>query len=90
MTPLLDNFAFVDNEDTLGISNSGETVGDDNEGFALGFGIEAIEDLGFGDGVDTGSRLVKDDDGGVAIKDPGDGNFLPLAPRGLFATVALT
>lgn len=72
MGALLDDVTVVEDDDLVGITDGTQTVGDDEGGAPLHEGVHATLHHLLGTGVDTGGRLVENEDGGIA--DGGTGN----------------
>ena len=68
----------VDDSDAVRAADGGEAVGDDDAGFALAKGVQAVLDLPLGDAVEGGSCLVQDQDGRILEEDSRDGDALLL------------
>ena len=70
--------AIGDGHDPVGRTDGAQAVGNDQCSSALSQGIESTLDLSFCHGVQSGGRLVQNQDGRVLQEDPGDGNTLLL------------
>lgn len=73
------DFAVADDEDEVGIADSGEAVGDDEGGAAAHEGVEGVLDEAFAFGIEGAGGFVEDEDGGIAKDGAGDGDALTLA-----------
>ena len=71
--------AVVEDDDAVAEFATAHAVGDVDGGFAGGHLAELFVDFGFGDGVEGGGRLVKDDERGVFVEGAGDGGALGFA-----------
>ena len=60
--------AVVEDDDAVAEFATAHAVGDVDGGFAGGHLAELFVDFGFGDGVEGGGRLVKDDERGVFVE----------------------
>ena len=79
MAALLDDAAFLEHVDAVGVLDGGEAVGDD-EGGAVGHEVvEGVLDLPLGFGVHGGGGFVEQEDGGVFEQGAGDGEALFFA-----------
>lgn len=79
MGALLDDVTVVEDDDLVGIADGTEAVGNDEGGASLHDGVHTSLYQLFGTGVDTGGRLVEDQDGGIGNGSTGNGKELALA-----------
>ena len=77
----LHDLAVLEDENLLGASDRGETVGDDEGGPAAAQGFQPVLDECFTFAVQAGRRFVENEDGRVGENGAGDGDALPLARR---------
>ena len=79
MGALFDDVAVVEDDDTVGIADGAETVGDDKGSTALHQRVHASLYKPFRTGVDGGCGLVEDEHGRIADGSTGDGNQLSFS-----------
>ncbi len=75
----LDDLPLLQYHDGLGISHSGEAVGDDKHRPAGHQAVHALLDKLLGPGVDGAGGLIQNQHRRVGHRCPGDGQQLPLA-----------
>ncbi len=75
----VDHAATLEPDDPVAVACGVQVVRDDEGGAPVGETPERLHDLGLGLAVETGQRLVEDDDGGIADRGAGDRDPLPLA-----------
>ncbi len=68
---LLDDLAFVDHDDAVGVAYGVEAVRDDEHGAALADGFHVVMDDAFGFVVERAGRFVKNQDAGMGDERPG-------------------
>ena len=78
--------AILERVDVVGVDNLRDAVRDDDDGAVFLDSVDAVLDLLGGDGVETGRRLVQEDDGRVLEEHTGDGHAL-LLPAGEVGSV---
>ena len=78
---LLDDAAAVEHRDLLGALGRRQPVGDQQPGASGEQPVGGAHDVGLGDRVHPGGRLVEDDDAHVADQQPGEGDQLLLPGR---------
>src|SRR5579871_213142 len=83
-----DDLSLFDDEDLLGATDSGETVGYDEGCAALHEVAQAVLNHGFGLGVEGAGGLVEDEDAWVGQNGAGDGDALALSAGELDAALA--
>ena len=76
---LLDDFAVIDDEDTVSIAYGLESVRYHNDGLVMGQLCDCLHQLFLILGVDIRRRLIEDDYGRVLHNCPRDGDALALA-----------
>ena len=84
----LDDAAFVQDDDLVGVLDGAEAVGDGDGGAAGHELLEGLLDAALGLGVERGGGLVEDEDGRVLEDGAGDADALALAAGELDAPVA--
>jgi len=89
MISLLNNFSLINDDNSLGVTNSGKTMRNNNQGFIFNSFVETVKDFTLRNSVDGGGGFIKKNDRAIPIKYPSDGNFLHLSPGRFFATVAV-
>src|SRR3989344_7756786 len=88
MDSVLNNFAFIQDDNPVHLPDSGKSVGDDYGRFALNELGERILNQMLGVGVKRGCRLVQDKDRGIFENRPGDSYPLALAAGELHSPLA--
>ena len=73
------DYASADDQDLIRRQDGGQAVGDQDTGPGLDQGFNGLLDLLLGNGIQSRSGFVKDQQGGILEQDPGDGNTLLLA-----------
>src|SRR5208337_2723104 len=84
----LDDAACLDHQDLVGAADGREAVSDDERGASTHQVGKAALDDGLRLGVETGGRLVENEDAGIGQDGAGDGEALALAAAELYAALA--
>ena len=71
----------VNDQDLVGISQGGQTVGDGEGGSVVGHLVDGVLDELFGLGVQGCCGFVQNEDGGVVDEGAGDGDTLAFTAR---------
>ena len=90
MRTLLDDFAVIDDEDTVSIAYGLEPVCDHNDGLVMGQLCDCLHQLFLILGDDIRRRLIEDDYGRVLHNCPRDGDALALAAGERRAALPIT
>src|ERR1043165_1132453 len=88
MGSVLNNAAVVEHRDTVGISDGGDPVRDEDGGTSAHLLAQVIEDLLFCVGVNAGKGIVKHHDARIANQSAGNSGTLLLAAGQRNATLA--
>ena len=78
----------LEDEDTIGVTDRGEAVGNDDCGAAYSDSFHRSLDGGLGLVIDRGGGLIEDQNGRVLVHGPSDGDPLPLAAGKFLAALA--
>ena len=81
MTAFLDNAATIQDDDTVGMANSREAVGNDNGGAVLQHEVKTFLNLRLGERINAGRCFIENNDGWVLQQDSCQGDKLSL-PHG--------
>ena len=81
VTALFDDPTAIDHDDAVGEAHGRQAVGDDEGGAPGGRALERFHHDALGVGVETGGRLVEDENGGVPQHGARDGKALLLPAR---------
>lgn len=79
MRTLFDYFAFVEDDDSVGLEDGVEAVGDGDGGASVHQLAGGFFEQGFGFGVERGGGFIQDEDGGVFEEGAGEGETLGLS-----------
>ena len=85
MRSLLDDPTLGEDEDTVGVADGGEAVGDDEGGATLHEALEGFVDEALGLAVEGGGGFVEEEDFRICEDGAGNGDALALAARELGA-----
>ncbi len=77
----LEDAAFLQDEDEVGVADGGEAVRDDEGGAAGEEALERLLDEELGVRVDAGGGFIEDEDGRIFQESAGDGDALFFADR---------
>ncbi len=79
MRALLNEFSFVEDDDSVGLEDGVEAVGDGDDGSSLHELAGGFFEQGFGFGVKRGSGFIENQNGGVFEEGAGEGEALGLS-----------
>ena len=79
MGSLLDDASRMEHRNPVAEFAGGQAVADVDGGFVLYNLVKLFVNLRLCDGVQSGGGLIQNDEGGILVKGPGDGDFLSLA-----------
>ena len=88
MRTTLDNTTLVEDANHIGMADCAEPMGDDNAGTIAEEVIESLLDEAFALGVEGGSRLIEDENVGIAENCASYADALALTAREIGAAVA--
>lgn len=74
-----DDFSVFDKNQTMGVAEGGEAVGDSDSGAIVDENIQGVLDFFLGFDIDGGSGFVQDEDGRILEDGAGDGKSLFFA-----------